>query len=91
MENKNIIELIKKAKINEEINLEGHEYLKSVKFEDDGDEVADKGKYTWAADPIRRPGTVFPMRNSQYVQYFKSINSAKASFIRLHIDKEFRF
>jgi len=79
-----LIGLINEAKINQEINLSeyNHDYLSLVKF----DFTKELG-YSWHGEcnsPYSyRP--VFPLVNSNYVKFFKTLKGAKRNFIKQYL------
>lgn len=58
-------------------------YLKSVKFSYDNGEG-----YIWCAESSRSFWTYYPMKNSQYVKYFKTLKGAKRNFLRTHCKED---
>jgi len=86
------INKILEAKINEEIILD-HNYLEKVKFEympNSSDEYVREHPYSWVAYTISSYShrTIFPMRNSTYVTFFKTLIGAKRNFIRNYLKEE---
>ena len=81
-----LINRIMEADINEDVDLSDiHPYWKTVRFDYSKSELRlnDGAGYCWRAASKSSPYIgVYPMRNSQYVQIFKTLNGAKRNFIR---------
>lgn len=89
-----IIKKINNIKLNEKIPLEelGHTYLKYVYFDQTSLTSLDyetRGKYSWVAETnsMYSHRTIFPMRNYNYVKFFKTLKGAKRNFIKSYIEK----
>jgi len=82
------------VKIGEQINLKelGHNYLEYVRFEsyeNSTDREIRQSPYSWVAQTNSEYShrTVFPMRTSTYVKFFKTLKGAKRNFIKSYIEK----
>ena len=68
------------------IELIEHSYLKSVKFTQERQHGYETDNmYSWIAKSEQRVGCIFPMRNSEYVKFFKTLKGAKRNFIRRYL------
>jgi len=87
MDYTNLIERIMSAKVDEIINLKEYDLgLTSVEFDQnplDTYIAADRGLYSWVAKRGWR--CEFPMKDSQYVKQFKTLNGAKRNFINSYL------
>ena len=80
------------AKINEEIFLE-HYYIKKIRFNfcpNSIDEYVREHPYSWVAYTTSSYNNrvIFPMRNSNYVNFFKTLEGAKRNFIRTYLKEK---
>lgn len=91
-----LLEKINNTNIGEEINLLkfNHYYLTKVKFTQEpiriGIDENISGKYGWIAECNSNYSyrTVFPMKNNNYVAFFKTLKNAKRNFIKKYLKKE---
>ena len=90
-----LIKIIMKTNINEKINLEklGHRYLEYVRFdswEHSKDKEISQTPYSWVAqtNSMYYHRTVFPMRTSTYVKFFKTLIGAKRNFIGCYLKEK---
>ncbi len=87
---KRLINTINNIDINKELSLTEfeHKYIASIKFTQepirDNDWENLNGKYSWVAKSTYHR-YIFPLRNSNYVSFFKTLQGAKRNFIRTHI------
>jgi len=80
-------EKILKAKPEEEILIK-HDYIEKVRFfSNSSDEYVREHLYSWVAYTTSEyyHRTIFPMRNSTYVAFFKTLEGAKRNFIRVYL------
>ena len=67
-----------------------HSYLRQVRFTQEPIRANDfeniNGKYSWVAYTTWRP--VRPMKNVNYVAFFKTLKGAKRNFIRNYLKGE---
>ncbi len=90
-----LLKKIENIEIEEEIYLGDfkHYYLEDVKFTQEPIRANDcenlNGKYSWVAHCNREYShrIVFPMRNTNYVAFFKTLKGAKRNFIKGYIKK----
>lgn len=89
-----LIERINNAKLEERLDLRkyNHSYLSEVRFEQTSITSMDyetRGLYSWVAytNSMYSHRTVFPMRTSTYVKFFKTLKGAKRNFIKSYIEK----
>lgn len=91
-----MIEVINYAKLNERIDLGkyNHNYLSEVRFEKEPERSGfyyspEAGLYSWVAYTNSKcfHRTVFPMKNTNYVKFFKTLKGAKRNFIKGYIIK----
>ena len=89
-----MIETINYAKIGEQINLKklGHDYFQYVGFEsyeNSTDREIRQSPYSWVAQTNSEYSyrTVFPMKTSTYVKFFKTLKGAKRNFIKSYIER----
>jgi hypothetical protein len=80
------------AKIDEEIIL-NHDYIEKVRFKDftnSCDNYVREHPYSWVAYTTSTYShrTIFPMRNSTYVSFFKTLIGAKRNFIKNYLKEE---
>jgi hypothetical protein len=80
------------AKINEEIILD-YNYIEKIKFNYTPNSISvyiREHPYTWVAytNTEYYHRTVFPMRNSVYVSFFKTLAGAKRNFIKTYLKED---
>lgn len=84
----NNIDKVLNAKINEKIILNNCSVIE-IRFEswiNSTDEWIKKHPYTWVGYLVsNRWETIFPMRNTNYVAFFKTLAGAKRNFIRQYL------
>lgn len=90
-----IVTKINNAKTGEQINLEklGVNYIEYVRFESyehSTDREIRQRPYSWVAqtNSMYSHITVFPMRTSNYVKFFKTLKGAKRNFIKGYIERK---
>lgn len=88
----NNINKVLNAKIDEEIILD-HDYIEKVRFDfrpNSMDEFVREHPYSWVAYTTSSYShrTIFPMRNSTYVSFFKTLAGAKRNFIKNYLKGE---
>lgn len=81
------IKLVNNAPLNEWIGLESMKYtLKRVQFKYDEGEG-----YIWVGElsykNSGRSGWIYPMKDANYVKYFKTINGMKRNFLKRYNQK----
>ena len=82
-----LTQLIMEAEINQRIDISAYgSYYADVTFEQDTWETAlheDESTYTWTAHGQDQPWrSIFPLRSSQYIKYWKTLNGTKRNFLR---------
>lgn len=85
---------INNAKLDERIDLGkyNHSYLSEVRFEQTPMTslyYETRGLYSWVAhtNSMYSHRTVFPMKNTTYVKFFKTLKGAKRNFIKSYIER----
>ena len=77
------------AKLDEKIILSKHEYINNVTFTREPHTSMDitvRGKYSWVAyGKSSTWRSIFPMKNTTYVKFFKTLLGAKRNFIRIYL------
>ena len=88
----NDIDKVLNSKVNEEMFLD-NSFIYKVKFEIETLLTEPKYKngtyYSWTAySQSQKWRCFFPMKDTNYVKFFKTLNGAKRNFIRTYLSKE---
>lgn len=86
MDKQNLINKIWEVKLNEKIDLKiiDLDYVRFEQVRIDSLNIELRGQYSWVAQKDGYWG-IFPMKNGEYVKFFKTLAGAKRNFIKRYI------